>query len=74
MSSEPIVWCKLCRRILPVDCYARGFPPDAARRKLVKLCRASGCDCEPAYLAGGAVELVAYVRSLGSADTIHPAQ
>jgi hypothetical protein len=48
----PSVTCLACRRVVWVDIYGRGFPPDAAKRKLAKLCKADGHKAEPQYLAG----------------------
>jgi len=50
--SEPTVTCDKCGRQAVVSPYVRGFPPDVAKRKLRKLCRADGCDGEPQYMAG----------------------
>lgn len=50
--SMPMWRCALCHRIQVVNIYARGFPPDAAKRKLVKACASNGCPCEPTYRAG----------------------
>ncbi len=30
----------------------RGFPPDITKRKLVRACKAAGCECDPKYRAG----------------------
>jgi hypothetical protein len=35
-----------------VDPVGRGFPPDVAKRKLAKRCKAEGCPCDPVYMAG----------------------
>lgn len=48
----PSQTCKVCGRVVWVDVYARGFPPDAAKRKLMKLCKQDGHKAEPAYLCG----------------------
>ena len=50
--TDPFYHCGICRRVVPVDYYARGFPPDAAKRKLKRQCNAAGCDCDPKYMAG----------------------
>lgn len=49
---EPSYTCKVCSRFVWVDRYARGFPPDAAKRKLMKLCKEDGHKADPSYLAG----------------------
>lgn len=48
----PTVTCKVCGSVQPVDPYARGFPPDAAKRQLAKRCKAKGHVSDPQYLAG----------------------
>lgn len=60
--SEPQYRCAWCGRIVMVDRYARGFPPDSAKRKLVKLCASADRaitdrqsirhKAEPVYTAG----------------------
>ena len=50
--TEPTVTCALCERSVIVRPDGRGFPPDIAKRKLRKLCKAEGCQCEPVYRAG----------------------
>lgn len=52
VSSQPTQTCTLCGRSIVVTPDGRGFPPDIARNKLQKLCRSSGCPCEPRYRAG----------------------
>lgn len=51
-GADPSYSCRLCRRVEWVDRFARGFPPDAAKRRLKKACKADGCACEPVYWAG----------------------
>lgn len=51
-SSEPIVRCETCGRVLVVDRSALGFPPEGAKRKLIKLCAADGHVATPVYRAG----------------------
>ena len=51
--SDPTQTCKVCGRVVTVDLYARGFPPDAAARKLAKLCKTAGHTSQPEYLVGG---------------------
>jgi len=50
--SEPRQTCALCGRSMVVYPDGRGFPPDITKRKLVKACRADGCQCEPQYRVG----------------------
>jgi hypothetical protein len=50
--AVPVVYCRLCNKVSAVDPFARGFPPDAAKRKLREACRQRGCVCDPQYVAG----------------------
>jgi hypothetical protein len=50
--SEPAVTCDRCGAHLVVVPDGRGFPPDIAKRKLRRQCRANGCSGEPQYRAG----------------------
>jgi hypothetical protein len=50
--SEPTQTCQRCGRSVIVTQNGRGFPPDTAKRKLQRLCKAEGCPCEPQYRAG----------------------
>lgn len=52
ISPEPTVACSLCGRSQVVTPDGRGFPPDIAKRKLRKVCRAAGCESDPKYTAG----------------------
>ena len=52
MTGEPTQTCALCGRVEVVNVYGRGFPPDAAKKRLRKLCAANGCPCDPQYMAG----------------------
>lgn len=52
MTSEPTYACRLCGWTVTVRPDGRGFPPDIAKRKLKRLCKADGCECEPTYQAG----------------------
>jgi len=58
--SEPRQTCKLCGNSVEVSPFVNGFPPDAAKRKLKKLCRDNGCECDPQYTAG--FDLRGFVR------------
>ena len=50
--SEPTQTCELCGTVEVVTPYGRGFPPDAAKRRLKRRCNANGCPSKPTYLAG----------------------
>lgn len=50
--SSPTQTCQLCGRVQVVTPDGRGFPPDIAKRKLIKRCESSGCECKPVYRAG----------------------
>jgi hypothetical protein len=62
ISSEPTVTCNGCGDRETVVPDGRGFPPDIAKRKLRKRCRAKGCEGEPQYMAGISADLA---RRLG---------
>lgn len=48
----PIYSCLTCGRRVAVVPDGRGFPPDIAKRKLIRACRVDGHKAEPQYLAG----------------------
>ena len=50
--KPPTQHCRVCGRVVAVDIYAKGFPPDAAKRKLMKLCQKDGHTADPQYIAG----------------------
>lgn len=51
--SDPVYTCLLCGNHQVVNPGGRDdFPPAAAKVKLYKRCRHSGCPCEPQYTAG----------------------
>lgn len=50
--SQPFVVCAECGQSVTVTPDGRGFPPDIARRKLAKLCRAAGHAPDLRYCAG----------------------
>lgn len=50
--TRPTQTCALCGRQVVVVPDGRGFPPDVAKRKLAKLCRAADCPSQPKYRAG----------------------
>lgn len=52
MASEPHVWCATCGDVEVVKLDGRGFPPDIAKRKLAKRCRAKGHASTGEYRAG----------------------
>jgi hypothetical protein len=54
--SFPVVYCCNCNAVRAVDLYVDGFPPDVAKRKLIKSCKAHGCKCDPHYLAGARID------------------
>jgi hypothetical protein len=43
--------CSLCGRTEQVTPDGRGFPPDIAKRRLIKRCKANGCPSSPTYMA-----------------------
>lgn len=50
--SQPTQTCTVCGDVEVVQMTGRGFPPDAAKRRLAKRCKANGHTCQPKYLAG----------------------
>ena len=50
--SQPMQTCRTCGAVEVVTPNGRGFPPDIAKRKLAKRCKAAGHVSDPAYLAG----------------------
>lgn len=52
MSTGPIQTCMICGNVEAVRPDGRGFPPDIAKRRLKKRCKAVGCPCDPQYRAG----------------------
>jgi hypothetical protein len=63
--SEPVQRCTTCGRYVIVTPDGRGFPPDIAKRKLQRLCKAGGCPSTPQYTAGIGPELL---RQLAAAS------
>ena len=51
-TESPRQTCLLCKRFVEVKPDGRGFPPDIAKRKLMKICKANGCPCQPKYSNG----------------------
>lgn len=58
----PVQTCLTCGRVVEVNVYARGFPPDTAKRKLIKLCKADGHTADPQYTAGFDPSLAHLIR------------
>lgn len=52
MNTSPRQTCHRCGQSVVVTPDGRGFPPDIAKRKLIRLCKANGCACDPRYTAG----------------------
>ena len=52
MTAQPTQTCQVCGRVEVVTPDGRGFPPDIARRRLEKACRAAGHKALPQYRAG----------------------
>jgi hypothetical protein len=52
MMDFPTQTCRLCGRAVTVVQNGSGFPPERARKRLVRACRASGCPSDPVYRAG----------------------
>jgi hypothetical protein len=50
--SSPTQTCEVCGDVEVVRQDGRGFPPDIAKRKLAKRCKAKGHACQPQYRAG----------------------
>jgi hypothetical protein len=50
--SQPTQTCQICGRVEIVTPDGRGFPPDIAKRRLAKLCKADGHVSQPKYLVG----------------------
>lgn len=50
--SSPVQTCQVCGDREWVVPDGRGFPPDIAKRKLAKRCKAAGHNCDPLYTAG----------------------
>lgn len=50
--SEPTVLCEECLISVIVDYTMGEFPPDVAKKKLEKLCKAQGHTSKPKYRAG----------------------
>ncbi len=57
LNTSPAQTCTLCGRVQSVRPDGRGFPPDIAKRKLAKACKAAGCPCKPQYSAGVSIHI-----------------
>ncbi len=53
---EPTQTCLTCGAVEIVHPDGRGFPPDIAKRRLAKRCRAAGHRSRPVYRAGVLVQ------------------
>lgn len=62
--SEPQQRCEVCGDVEVVRPDGRGFPPDIAKRKLAKRCKAKGHTCQPTYTAGVQTQLIVAMRDL----------
>jgi hypothetical protein len=52
IQTQPTQECLLCGNVEVVRPDGRGFPPDIAKRRLQRRCKAQGCLCDPKYTAG----------------------
>jgi hypothetical protein len=50
--SVPTQTCETCGRVEVVRPDGRGFPPDIAKRRLQRACKAAGHASRPQYRAG----------------------
>lgn len=50
--TQPTQTCELCGLVEVVTPDGRGFPPDIAKRRLAKRCKADGCPSQPTYRVG----------------------
>ncbi len=60
--SQPTQTCTECGRVEVVTMDGGGFPPDIAKRRLAKRCKAAGCPSKPAYRAGIGAGLESLLR------------
>ena len=70
MSAEPTMTCTVCRATEVVHPDGRGYPPDIARRRLIKRCKSAGHVCDPVYQAGfivGTSDKYAFRQARGAA-------
>ncbi len=61
-TSAPRQTCTTCGAVEYVKPDGRGFPPDIAKRRLAKRCRANGHASTPVYQAGLIVTIRTEVR------------
>lgn len=52
MRAEPTITCIVCGSTEVVHPGDRDYPPNIARRRLIKRCKSLGHTCDPAYRAG----------------------
>ena len=57
VTREPTQTCQVCGDYEMVRPDGRGFPPDIAKRRLAKRCKAAGHACDAKYQAGVAIRL-----------------
>lgn len=50
--SEPTVLCEECLMSVIVDYNMGEFPPDVAKKKLIKMCKEKGHVAKPKYTPG----------------------
>ena len=55
ICTEPTMSCAVCGSTEVVRPSGRGYPPDIARRRLIKRCKNISHTCEPVYQAGFAL-------------------
>lgn len=66
--SSPVQTCQVCGDREWVMPDGRGFPPDIAKRRLAKRCKAAGHNCDPLYTAGLIVSSNAHGMRIGAWD------
>lgn len=59
--AEPRQTCTTCGDVEACRDWDRGFPPDAAKRRLAKRCKARGHVSTPTYRAGMSPEIEAWI-------------
>lgn len=52
VPSEPTQTCTTCGRVVVVVAGRGGFPPETAKRRLAKMCKADGHESTPEYRVG----------------------
>lgn len=66
--TGPTQTCLVCGTVEPVTPDGRGFPPDIAKHRLAKICRANGHVSRPAYRAGLSTRLPKHITSIQFAE------